>query len=118
MVTASVIDIEASLSCALPEPYRSFLNATGESFLAANDRTLVYGRDALVERNETFEAPTYCPGNVVIGDDSGGTAFLLSLSDGRVRSVDIGAMTPDSFQDLAASFSEWAEAGFPYEVRR
>ncbi len=59
----SLEEIEAWLSQPLPEPYRSFLAATAASFLAANHRTLVYGRDAIVERNDTSESRAHCPGH-------------------------------------------------------
>ncbi len=107
-------EIEAWLGQPLLEPYRSFLAGTAESFLAANDRTLVYGRDAVVERNDTYESKAYCPGHLMVGDDSGGAALVLSLADGRVHSVGTGAMTPDCFEPVAPSFAAWQAAGFPH----
>ncbi len=107
-------EIEAWLGQPLPEPYRSFLAATAESFLAANDRTLVYGRDAVVERNDTYQSQAYCPGHLMVGDDSGGAALVLSLADGRVHSVGMGAMTPDCFEPVAPSFAVWQASGFPH----
>jgi hypothetical protein len=110
----SLEEIEAWLGQPLPEPYRSFLGGTGESFLAANDRTLVYGRDAIVERNTTYESQSHCPGHLMVGDDSGGVALVLSLSDGRVHSVSMGSMLPDCFEPVAPSFAAWQAAGFPH----
>lgn len=110
----SLEEIEAWLGQPLPEPYRSFLAGTVESFLAANDRTLVYGRDAVVERNTTYESRAYCPGHLMVGNDSGGAALVLSLADGRVHSVGMGAMTPDCFELVAPSFGAWQAAGFPH----
>ena len=110
----SLEDIEAWLGQPLPEPYRSFLAATAESFLAANDQTLVYGCDAVVERNDTYESRAYCPGHLMVGDNGGGTALVLSLADGRVHSVGMGAMTPDCFEPVALSFAAWQAAGFPH----
>ncbi len=37
----------------------------------------------------------------MVGDDSGGAALVLSLTDGRIRSVAMGAMTPDWFEPVA-----------------
>jgi hypothetical protein len=113
-VAPTVEDIEAWLGRTLPEPYRSFLAGMLEDFQAPNDRTLVYGRDSLVERNETFESKTYCPGHLAIGDDSGGSALVLSLGDGSVHRVGMGTMTPDCFEPMAPSFGSWADARFPY----
>lgn len=112
-MAATVEEIEAWLGRPLPEPYRSFLAGIVEDFLAGNDRTLVYGRDSVLERNETFEAKRYCPGHLAVGDDSGGVALVLSLDDGRVHSVGMGSMTPDEFKPVALSFVAWAAAGFP-----
>lgn len=111
---ATMNEIEAWLGHPLPEPYRSFLAGNAESFLAANDRTQVYGRDAIVERNDSYESREYCPGNLMVGDDSGGTAFVLSFADGNIHGVDMGAMTPDCFELVAPSFTAWVDAGFPY----
>jgi hypothetical protein len=111
---ASVEEIEAWLGRPLPEPYRSYLAGAADGFLAANDRTLVYGRESIVERNETLESRTYCPGHLAIGDDSGGSALMLSLDDGRVHRVGIGAMTTDCFEPVAPGFQAWADEGFPH----
>lgn len=107
-------EIEAWLKQPLPEPYRTFLAGTAESFLAGNDRTLVYGRNAIVERNDTYEARAYCPGHLMVGDDSGGSALVLSLDDGSIHSVGMGAMTPDCFEPVALGFAAWADVGFPF----
>jgi len=100
----------------LPEQYQRFLAETPESVMAANGRTLVYGRDDLIERNETRQTAEYCPGNITIGDDSGSSAIMLRLSDGSIHRVDVGAMTPDCFEALADSFEEWRALGFPHEA--
>lgn len=113
----TVEEIEAWLGWRLPEPYRAFLGATDEDFLAGNDRTLVYGLGSVVERNETLESKTYCPGHLAIGDDSGGSALVLSLAAGSVHRVGMGAMTPDCFEHICPNFAAWAEADYPYEGR-
>ncbi|AWM37586.1 SMI1 / KNR4 family protein [Gemmata obscuriglobus] len=108
----SLEEVETWLGRPLPEPYRSFLAGTAVSFLAANGRTLVYGRTAVMERNDTHESRAYCPGHLMIGDNSGGVALVLSLADGQVHSVGMGAMTPDCFEPVAQSFAAWQAAGF------
>ena len=99
----------------LPDHYQRFLAETQEAVLATNDRTLVYGRDELIERNDTCEVAEYCPGNITIGDDSGDMQIMLRLGDGSIHRVDVGAMTVDCFETLADSFEEWRVRGFPYE---
>lgn len=115
---ATTEEIEAWFGQPLPEPYRSFLGGTAESFLAANGRTLVYGRSDIIERSDTHEAREYCPGHLMIGDDSGGSAFVMSLADGRIHSVGMGTMTPDCFEPVAPSFAVWADAGFSHAEAR
>jgi hypothetical protein len=113
IVAATGEEIETWLGLPLPGPYRSFLAGVADDFLADNDRTLVYGRDSVLERNEVFEIQRFCPGHLAVGDDSGGTALVLSLDDGSVHSVGMGAMTPDCFESVAPSFAAWVAAGFP-----
>jgi hypothetical protein len=112
-VATTVEAIEAWLGRRLPEPYLAFLAATPTHYLAANGLTLVYGRDCIVERNDTYESRKYCPGHLMVGDDSGGLAFVLSLDDGSVHSVDMGAMTPNCLHAIAPDFAAWIDAGFP-----
>ena len=111
---ATVEDIEAWLGRPLPAPYRTFLAGTADDLLAGNSCTLVYGRGSVVERNETFESKRYCPGHLAVGDDGGGAALVLSLDDGHIHRVGMGAMTPDCFELVALSFAAWADAGFPF----
>lgn len=110
----TINDIENWLEQTLPEPYRTFLAGLHDDLLADNDRSLVYGLERVIERNEAFESKTYCPGHLAIGDDSGGSALVLSLADGIIHSVGMGTMTPDSFEPLASNFTSWQNAGFPH----
>ena len=89
-MAVTVKDVEVWLGQPLPEPYRSFLAAASDDFLAANDRTLVYGRLSVMDRNETLESQAFCPGHLALGDDSGGSALVLSLDDGSVHRVGRG----------------------------
>jgi hypothetical protein len=69
----------------------------------------VYSVTDLVERNDTFEVHDYCPGFLLIGDDSGGRGILLR-SDSATESVyssDLGDLSVDGFQREAASMDEW-----------
>ncbi|MGL6075850.1 MAG: SMI1/KNR4 family protein [Fimbriiglobus sp.] len=105
--------IEAWLGQPLLEPYRSFLVRNAESFLTDNDEILLYGVNAIAERNDTYQSRVYCPGHLMIADDGGGLAFVLSLMDGSIHSVGMGAMTPDCFSLVAANFAAWQASGFP-----
>ncbi|WP_053718411.1 SMI1/KNR4 family protein [Saccharothrix sp. NRRL B-16348] len=62
------------------------------------DGVLVYGPQAIRERNETYEVREYAPHWVLIGDDSGGGGLLMRRR-GRDRTsvfrLDLGAIEPD-----------------------
>lgn len=111
---AEISEIEQWLGQSLPAGYAAFLSGHRESFLAPNSRTLVYGREDLRERNETFEVREFCPGHLLIGDDSGGTGILMNLSTGTVSTVGLGVMAPSEFIFLVESFEEWLGKEFPF----
>lgn len=71
-----------------------------------DDGTLIYGPDAIAERNATFEVAAYAPGWLLVGDDSGGLGYLMRRAGdgfdpalGRLRAevfqLDLGALTED-----------------------
>ena len=105
-------EIETWVGQTLPEPYRGFLGRQEQS-LSVSDVVLIYGREAFVERNETFRVKPYCPGFVAVGDDSGGYEILLSLADGRLGLVEQGSMFLDMIHPLADDFATWFAAGCP-----
>lgn len=45
--------------------------------LLLDDGTRIYGPDEIAERNETFQVAEYSPGWALVGDDSGGTGYLV-----------------------------------------
>jgi hypothetical protein len=95
----------------LPAEYASFIESlAGE--LPVGPGGILYSRDALAERNETYETATYCPGHVAIGDDGGGRAIVIDLVTGSIGIVDHGAMTPDCIEEIAADFATWRDGGF------
>jgi hypothetical protein len=91
----------------LPTQYRNFLFLHEETIFG--DRVLVYPAECLIERNETYESKTYCPGYIAIGDDGGDRVFVIPIeeSPSPVFSVDQGVMDPDGFELVAKNFSEW-----------
>ncbi|MEU5401890.1 hypothetical protein ABZ348_21625 [Streptomyces sp. NPDC005963] len=58
----------------------------------------IYGPDAITERNATFEVGAYAPHWVLVGDDSGGSGFLMRRH-GRDRTsvyrLGLGALDAD-----------------------
>jgi hypothetical protein len=73
------------------------------------DRVALFQVGSLIARNEAFETKTYCPGYLVIGDESGDRAIVIPIDAplGDVFFVDQGAMTPDGFEKTTLPFHEW-----------
>lgn len=73
------------------------------------DGSAIYGPHSLTERNDTYEVAEYSPGWVLIGDDGGGSGYLMrsvgagsgeGMPDGGPRRgevylLDLGALCPD-----------------------
>lgn len=110
----TIEEIEQWVGQPLPGPYRDFLEAQEDSVLV-NDLVLLYGRLDFAERNESVQAKERCPGHVAVGDDSGDSRFMLALHDGRLFSVDEGAMMLEYFHPVADDFAAWLSAGCRFE---
>jgi len=97
----------------LPRYYRQFLFDHPAGF--SGDSVLLYEIGSVIERNECYETKKYCPGHITIGDDSGGSAIVVSLQDeaGSVFLVGHGYMSPDGFEPIASSFQDWLGQGCP-----
>jgi len=108
-------DIEEYIGGKLPASYKQFLENHTERF--QNDLVVLYLIDELIERNETYETIKYAPGYINIGDDSGGSAFLLKLGedDPPVHVVGHGSMDPKYMELVSDSFSEWQKNGCKYD---
>lgn len=83
-----------------------------------DDGLLLYGKDDLPERNQTFEVGMYLPNHLLIGDDSGGRGVLVHCSNANhpVYLCDLGAMDEDDLYLLAESLDQWFVSGCP--IRR
>ncbi|MFC7422030.1 hypothetical protein ACFQNF_19410 [Iodobacter arcticus] len=78
-----------------------------------DDGLLIYCAEDLEERNETFEIATYCPGYILIGDNSGGRGFLMSTQGtGEIFSSDFGDLSPDYFLIVSSDFTSWMNSNF------
>jgi SMI1 / KNR4 family (SUKH-1) len=108
-------EIEAWLGQPLPAAYAQFLLTHEEAMFG--ERVLLYAADSVIERNETFETRGYCPGYLAIGDDSGGRALVISLTEASepVYSVDHGDMTPRGLKQVTHHFAQWLHADCPLE---
>lgn len=108
-------EIEEYFGANLPEKYREFLKK--DSNKHQNDLVVLYSPCDIIERNETYETKIYAPGYIAIGDDSGGSAFLLKFeeNDPPVYVVGHGSMDPDYMELVSNSFSEWLRSNCEYE---
>jgi SMI1 / KNR4 family (SUKH-1) len=105
--------IEDWAGAKLPDAYKRILE--GYEGRISNGPVFIYSAEDVIERNETFETREYCPGYITIGDDSGGRAIVIDLSDQRCRvfMVDHGSMNPEDFALVSTDLSAWVEAGCP-----
>lgn len=110
---ALIAEIESWVNSSLPAPYRTFLLRYDETIFG--DSVLIYPAEYLIERNETFETKVYCPGYIAIGDDSGGNAFVISLTEETtaVYTVGQGYMNPKGFELVANDLVEWISSDCP-----
>jgi hypothetical protein len=99
--------VEAWLGATLPAEYAKFLKSHTGSIIG--EQVCLYSVTSLIERNETYETLTYCPGYLAIGDDSGGRAVIILLADPLkdVYLVGHGDMDLNGFKLLPLPFSEW-----------
>jgi len=78
--------------------------------LLRDDGTCIYGPDDIAERNATFEVELYAPGWVLIGDDRGGSGYLMRAvgphfdagtgrSGAEVFCLDLGALSARVAED-------------------
>jgi hypothetical protein len=110
----AIRSVERWLAAPLPRDYVAFLATHTEDALFG-DRYIFYDATSLIERNTTFASKVYCPGYIIIGNDSGGRAVVIPIDRplGEVFLVDHGAMTPDCFVKMAQPFHEWLAEGCP-----
>ncbi len=104
--------VESELGLVLPKVYRDLLSITN-GFINSKGIGL-YGIDALVERNQTWEVDEYAKGYVAIGDNSGGEVFLMKsdIAAKEVIAVDSGYMNPeDEPEVITSNFEEWISEG-------
>ena len=87
--------------------YAAFLGDHADS-ISVGDFALLYGHSDIEERNATYEVHAYVAGWVAIGDDGGGSAFLMRLDGSetvfRCGHGAIGSIAPEI---VSGSFRTW-----------
>lgn len=77
-----------------------------------DDGLLIYAREHIAERNETYELAQYLPDHLMIGDDSGGRGVLVD-STGAVWICGMGAWDLECREALAPDLPQWIAQGCP-----
>ncbi|MGH8084847.1 MAG: SMI1/KNR4 family protein [Lysobacter sp.] len=102
--------LAAALDRSLEEMPAQLLDLYSETngFMSPMGNT-VYEAVDLAERNQTFEVAEFSPGFILIGDNSGGRGYLISLDGGdlKVYGSDLGDLGPEDFSIEAESISDW-----------
>lgn len=108
---AELSKIETWLGGAAPSVYQEVLKTYGGKCF--RDVVLIYAPTDVIERNETFQTKEYCPGFITIGDDSGGRAIVISISESesRVFVADHGYMDPEYFEAAGSNLLNWIADG-------
>ncbi|UFU07465.1 SMI1/KNR4 family protein [Ruania halotolerans] len=93
----------------LPREYVALLRMSDG--LHSDGNLSILGAEGVVRRNNDYEVQTYLPDFFMIGDDGGGNAILLNLSDRRIYEVGMGVMDEESLELSAGSLDELLALG-------
>ena len=113
--------LENFLGTKLPSDYLSFLEYIKLNFsngLVTNKVIIYVEEEALIERYETFEMGEYLPTYLGIGNDSGGSEIIISLTEknSKIYLTDHGAYFEDCLQIIAQNFDDFINTGFSIET--
>ena len=77
-----------------------------------NSGVKIYETSEIIERNQAYHVEENAKGYVLIGDDSGGRALLMSRTEGAATFIcDMGFLDLDYFHPVADDFESWISAG-------
>ncbi len=110
--TDEIRNVQDKLGAIIPEAYKKLLLYTNG--FSTKSGILIYGTDAIMERNLTLEVEEYAKGYIAIGDDGGDTVFLMLQKTNAkgVLSVDSGDMNPLNSKVISSDLIEWLHDGF------
>lgn len=91
----------AALPFRLPADYARFL--TLSNGLYSGDRLVLLELEDLAGRNQDYEIQRWLPGHVMIGDDSGGTAILMTETGAVILESGMGDLDPAGLRVSAPS---------------
>lgn len=103
--------IENEFGVIFPNVYKQLLHYSN-GFIS-DEGVVIYGSEDLIERNMTWEVKEYAKGYVAVGDNSGGTVYLMAQeSEAKgLFAVDCGDMNPDNATIVTSDFIEWISKG-------
>ncbi|WP_010503574.1 SMI1/KNR4 family protein [Paenibacillus elgii] len=103
--------VEDELMVKFPNVYKELLKKTNG--FQTDEGVVIYGTEDLIERNLTWEVEEYAKGFVAIGDNSGGTVYLMAeeLGATELLAVDSGDMNPDNATMITSDFIQWLSSG-------
>lgn len=103
--------LEAAFGVTLPATYRELMRYSNGALLDSG--VSIYSVGDAAERNTTYEVLEYCPGFLLIGDDSGGRGFLIDTKDeaGRIYGSGLGDLDPSEFVIIASTLQDWVDKG-------
>ena len=113
--------LQKYLNRQLPADYLSFIKYVKQNFTDGliSDRIYIYiNEDDTIERYETFEMGEYLPDYLGIGNDSGGSELLISLTEDRSRIyfTDHGSYFEDCLNIIADNFDDFVNREFSLET--
>lgn len=107
-----IVLIQNQIDLQLPVDYVSLLQFSNGLLLS--NGLHIYSAEDIIERNTTYEVHEYCPEHFLIGDDSGGTGFLLSQDENNktIYSSGLGDLYPPEFRIVSSDIQAWIDSGF------
>ncbi|MGO1068488.1 hypothetical protein [Lysobacter sp. CA199] len=107
-------EIERWYGAAIAEALRTMIATQGDLEIG---RVRFYAAEDIVERNQTYQTQTYCPGYVTIGDDGGGRAIMVhgALEPPTVFVVGHGVMSEEDFVAVGECLQAWLGDGCPVD---
>jgi len=111
-------EVENLLKLELPNVYKDLLRYTNG--LSIGGGLVIYGTEDIVERNETWEVDEYASGFITIGDDGGGSVFLMlqDADEKEVLVIDSGDMNPSHANLVTSDFNKWVNSGCLNEIEQ
>lgn len=103
--------VEIEMGLDFPKVFRDLLKLTNG--FETEEGVSIFGTDTIIERNQTYEVSEYAQGYIAIGDNGGGTFYLMSAAEesSQLLQVDAGVMNPEYATIVSEDFITWINNG-------